>query len=503
MIWGWVGISIVSLCVVYSMAEMCSEYPVAGGQYSWVYILSPKPSYPREKNDTKEATHDLPCDIGPMFLVFHGKLPFLTFCGTSTGILAMGATNSFIGANFILGQANLVNPSYVIERWHTVLVAYSVTLIATFINLWGSKILDKVSTVALIFNIASFVVTVITILACNTNKQSASFVFRDFQNFTGFGSAMAGIIGILQPAFGMCCYDAPSHMTEELKDASKEAPRAMVLSVYIGAITGFIFLIAVCFCVGDIDAVANTATLVPLIQIYADSTNSHIGACFLASMIVIINIASSNALLAEGSRSLYAFARDHGLPFSRQISQVSAQHHVPVVAIMVGTLVQMAFNSIYFGTVTGFNTVIAIATEGFYLSYAMPLLVRLISYFNGTHRQLTGPWAMRPTVSLLVNGVGLAYLLFACITFNFPSVYPVDRENMNYTSAAIGVIMVVAGVTWGTTGRKRFSGPEIEVVELVAGLERRVGLEGGPPGGERMDSEEICRKGMREEKKSG
>lgn len=42
MIWGWVGISCVSLCVAYSMAEMCSEYPVAGGQYSWVYILSPK-----------------------------------------------------------------------------------------------------------------------------------------------------------------------------------------------------------------------------------------------------------------------------------------------------------------------------------------------------------------------------------------------------------------------------------------------------------------------------
>jgi len=42
MIWGWVGISCVSLCVAYSMAEMCSEFPVAGGQYSWVYILSPR-----------------------------------------------------------------------------------------------------------------------------------------------------------------------------------------------------------------------------------------------------------------------------------------------------------------------------------------------------------------------------------------------------------------------------------------------------------------------------
>jgi choline transport protein len=116
----------------------------------------------------------------------------------------MGATNSFICANFILGMANLVNPDYVIERWHTVLVAYLVTWIATFINLWGPKLLDRISKGALFFNIVAFIVTIVTILACNKNKQSASYVFQDFQNFTGFNPAMAGIIGILQPAFGMC-----------------------------------------------------------------------------------------------------------------------------------------------------------------------------------------------------------------------------------------------------------------------------------------------------------
>jgi hypothetical protein len=116
----------------------------------------------------------------------------------------------------------------------------------------------------------------------------------------------------------------------------------------------------------------------------------------------------------------------------------------------------MAFNSIYFGTVTGFNTVIAIVTEGFYLSYAMPLLIRLISCFSGTHRQLTGPWAMKTLVSVAVNFVGLTYLLFACITFNFPSVYPVTSENMNYISATVGVIMLIAAITWFTTVKKRF-----------------------------------------------
>ena len=42
MIYSWIGVCAFTLAVAYSLAEMCSAYPVAGGQYSWVYILSPK-----------------------------------------------------------------------------------------------------------------------------------------------------------------------------------------------------------------------------------------------------------------------------------------------------------------------------------------------------------------------------------------------------------------------------------------------------------------------------
>ena len=42
MVWSWIGICVVSLAVAYSMAEMCSAYPVAGGQYSWVAVFAPK-----------------------------------------------------------------------------------------------------------------------------------------------------------------------------------------------------------------------------------------------------------------------------------------------------------------------------------------------------------------------------------------------------------------------------------------------------------------------------
>lgn len=62
-------------------------------------------------------------------------------------------------------------------------------------------------------------------------------------------------------------------------------------------------------------------------------------------------------------------------------------------------------------------------------------------------------------MSIGLNVFGLFFLLFASITFNFPSTAPVDHESMNYTSAAIGIIGVISIITWFTTGRKNFTGP--------------------------------------------
>ena len=95
------------------------------------------------------------------------------------GIIAMGATNNFITANFILGVAQLNNPSYVIERWHTVLAAYAIAALALIFNVYLPRLLDKVSRGLIIWNISAFLIIIITILATNDHKQSTSFVFKD------------------------------------------------------------------------------------------------------------------------------------------------------------------------------------------------------------------------------------------------------------------------------------------------------------------------------------
>ena len=189
MIYSWLGVCTCTLAVAYSLAEICSAFPTNGGQYSWVAMLAP-PKIAR-------------------------GMSWVTGWFMVTGILAMGATNNFIGANFILGLANLTHPEYEIQRWHTVLVAYLVAWIATTINLYGPHLLDRISRGVLIWNILSFVIVIVVILACNDHKQPANFVFRDFENTTGFSAGFAAILGLLQSSFGMCCYDTPSHMTRK------------------------------------------------------------------------------------------------------------------------------------------------------------------------------------------------------------------------------------------------------------------------------------------------
>lgn len=277
---------------------------------------------------------------------------------------------------------------------------------------------------------------------------------------------------------------------------------------------------------GDVEDMAGSSTGVPIIEIFYHSTGSNAGASGLASLILFVGLGASNGLTASGGRSIYAFARDHGLPFSTWLSRVNTGNSTPVNGLVAAVGVQMVLLAIYFGASQGFNTVIAIATEGFCtfppsraalpafhaslrclhapadnkttdVSYALPLLARLLSLATSTpHRDLYSSFSLG-RLSIPLNAIGLVYLLFTCITFNFPTVSPVNSENMNYTPAAVGVIMLIALVTWLTTGRKHFTGPKSGGVVLNEKGDVDAAVDGADGSGSGLD------KGMRESEANG
>ncbi|KAK9461027.1 Hnm1p [Lipomyces oligophaga] len=438
--WGWIGVCFFTIFVVLSMAEICSAYPVAGGQYSWCLLIT---------------------NCKPWGRVMSYVCGWIQLAG----LLCMGSTALFQVGEFAAGMANLNNPDYEIKQWQIVLMCYLCALITLVINLFGNRILNRINDVALWWSVLGFVITTIVILVVTPNKRDAKFVFTssisDESGWSNFG--MVIILGILQSAYGMCCYDAPAHMSEELHNASKEAPRAMVLSVFIGFITGLGYIMAILFCLIDVDAVVDTSTLVPLIEIFKDGLNNDAGASCLAVITMVCSFFASNALLTEGARSLYAFARDGAMPFSKYICKVDPNLQVPVVATLVAAFFQCAFIAIDFGSNVAFLTVMSIATVGLYVSYLLPIITVMLCRRDFKR----GYYSMGPFWGWTSNILGSLYLIFTTIFFFFPTGMPVTGSNMNYCIAAFGITGIFGIVSWVITGRKDY----IRSVEVSNAIE--------------------------------
>lgn len=111
-------------------------------------------------------------------------------------------------------------------------------------------------------------------------------------------------------------------MSEEITNAATAVPTSIMLSVLINGSLGFGMLLAMLFCIGDIEQALKSATHYPFIDIFLQATGSIPGTAVMASIITTMGITTSVGMLASASRQLWSFARDRGIPGWRVWSQV-------------------------------------------------------------------------------------------------------------------------------------------------------------------------------------
>lgn len=112
-------------------------------------------------------------------------------------------------------------------------------------------------------------------------------------------------------------------MSEEVKNASMDVPRSMLLSLVINGSLALGMLFAVLFSAEDIQGLINEqATTSPFIRIFHRAVGSTTGATIMVSIIILLEFCSAMGCLAAASRMTWSFARDRGLPFSRALSMV-------------------------------------------------------------------------------------------------------------------------------------------------------------------------------------
>ncbi|GJD00387.1 amino acid permease [Colletotrichum higginsianum] len=303
-------------------------------------------------------------------------------------------------------------------------------------------------------------------------KNTPSFVFTEFVNSSGWSNdGVSWLVGLISAVYPFLGYDAACHMAEEIPDAPRNVPIAMVGSVVANGLMGLTYCTVLLFSTGSLESLLTTPTGFPFMQIYLDATRSRAGATVLSLLLIVVAIAATVGGITSASRTLWAFARDKAVPFDASFSYVDKRQQVPLTAIVFVTASQMLLGFLYLGNSTAFNAVLSMAIIGIYISYSIPIAYMLLSGRKKLTWKDYGPFKLGSFLGPLFNVISLVWMTVVIIFSTFPSSQPVTAQNMNYSTVVMAGWLLFGMLYYFLRGKAKFEVPVVvsDIVEGVRG----------------------------------
>ena len=457
----WIVVGIFATCVGASMGEICSTYPTAGGLYYWSAKLA-------RKN-------------GAQWSWWTGWFNLI-------GQVGVIASVDYALATFALYTLNLFGsngePIIAPTKW-ALFITYLVMLgIHGLLNTFNVNLVKLFGDISVWWHVIGVVIIVGALLLFGENGQGFSHTF-DYVNGAGWGfpgsTIYVVLMGMLFAQYTITGFDASAHVSEETVGAARNAPVAIIRSIYLSAIAAFVMNVVMVAAmpedkIGEIGAqgiVAGGAVFVASI------------AGFLGKFLVIIATVGQFfcglASVTANSRMIYAFSRDNGLPGSNIWHKINPKTRTPTNSLWLGvglsavvgllTLVQNAA-----GVPGGFFALTVICAVGLYISYVIPIYLRLT---NPDFKQ--GPWNLG-TRSKMIGWISVAWVFLIGILFVLP-IFKIDFTNwesfystMNWTGPILVVSALAIWIWWKVSANKWFTGPKVQgTAEELAAIERELG----------------------------
>lgn len=169
-----------------SIAELASSVPSSGGVYHWASI-------------TPGARW------GRVIGFFCGSLNFF-------GWIFDLASIAYIPANVVVQMYAVFHPDFVIAPWHTYLAFVLITWLCTAFVIFCNRLIPYLQHAGLFLITVGGLVTIIVVVAMPNEHASNAFVWKDFQNMTGWSNGVAFLTGVLNGAFTIGGYTAFNFM---------------------------------------------------------------------------------------------------------------------------------------------------------------------------------------------------------------------------------------------------------------------------------------------------
>jgi amino acid permease (GABA permease) len=453
-VWGWLGVGVMTLMVGLAMAEVCSSYPTAGGLYYWSAKLAPK--------------------NGPAWSWFTGWFNFIGQVAVTAGI-DFGAAffiNAFLNLTFGMGEAH----------WQTILIFACVLLLHGSLNQFGIRLVALLNDVSVWWHILGVLVIVTVLAFVPAHHLPAKDVFTGLFNNSGLNIGWWYIlpVGLLTAQYTFTGYDASAHMTEETHSASTAGPRGIVMSILVSLVAGFVLLLGMTFAIqGTIggkqyltEAAAGSAAPA---QIWQDAIGTT-GAKYLLLIAIGAQLFCGMSSVTANSRMIYAFSRDGALPFSRVWHEVNHRTRTPTNAIWLAAAGALILGLPYLGNAVAYGAVTSIAVIGLYIAYVLPTFLRRRQGANF----VPGPWSLGKW-SAPIGWISVAWVVFITVLFMLPQFGPVtsggtlDLNTFNYSVVAVVVVIGFAGLWWVFSAKNWFTGPKVQgTPEEMAAIEREL-----------------------------
>jgi amino acid transporter len=353
---GWIIVSFFTMFVAISMAEIVSAIPTAGGPYFWAAMLAP-PKY------------------APFFSWFTGWFNFVGQFAVTTGI-------SFGCAGLISTTATVLNPGYEATPAKVIGIYAAILVSHGMVNSFGVHFLRYLNNTSIILHSVGVASLAIALVSKAPTHQSAKFVFATFYDGTGdpgwsirASPAYVAVIGVLLSQYTITGFDASAHLSEETKNASRNAPIGVIMSVGVSAIFGFFLLLCYLFSIQDFEATLDSEYGQPVVQIFVDCFGEK-GAVAAMTLVIICVWHCGLFSMTSNSRMMFAFSRDGALP--KFFDFVDKRHHSPIRTIWLAATLSFILALPSLGSSVAFAAATSIATIGLYISYATPILIAII-----------------------------------------------------------------------------------------------------------------------------
>lgn len=360
-------------------------------------------------------------------------------------------------------------PNYDAQPYQGTLLLFAVALFAFFFNTYLAAQLPRVEGAVLILHIVGFFGILIT-LTYLAPHGDAKDVFATYLTLGGYGPGTSFFVGLLTTVFAFLGADGAVHMCEEIKNASTVVPHSLLTSIGINGTLGFAMLIAILFCIGDIQTALASATGFPFIEIFTQATNSSGGATAMVSIVLSLMIFASVASLAAASRVMWAFARDNGLPGSSYLSYVEPRTKLPLYSISLSAIITMLLGLINIGSSAAFNAVASLVVAAFLGSYLLPIGLLLYNRIYHPSSINYGPFSLG-RFGIFTNIFALLWTILVMVFSFFPSAIPITLKTMNWSCLLWGATMIFGVAFYIFYQRGRYHGPIVEtsILERVHG----------------------------------